>query len=206
MGDYIHKFEDLLKQQYTLEQVAENLYLNYQSVFNTDEVYKIRKSISEKYGCSLNDVKLIGSAHTGYTFKNNKIMKRSNPKDYDFGIINTSTFVNFFHKVKINNIRDNEEKKIYTGQILNGKLHPKHADKDFLSEIEYINNQIAEELEISRHITVCFYLSEKAFINGLVSYNKKLYSYKLKEISSEKNKIEELESAEYLEVGKMEDL
>ena len=41
---------------------------------------------------------------------------------------------------------------------------------------------IANELDIKRHITVCFYLSEKAFIEGLVNYNHKLYSMVLKRI------------------------
>ena len=73
MDDYIAKMQEMLSEGYSKEEVAENLYLNYHSVTNTDEVYKIRKRIALSYGCNLNDVKLIGSSHTGYTYKDGQL-------------------------------------------------------------------------------------------------------------------------------------
>ena len=67
--DYIENMQNMLSSGYTMIEVAENLYLNYHSVINTDEVYQLRKAIAKKYDCNLNDVKLIGSSHTGYTYK-----------------------------------------------------------------------------------------------------------------------------------------
>lgn len=61
--------------------------MNYSAVIDVDEVYRIRKKISEKYGCNLNDVKLIGSSHTGYTYKEGKLQIRDDPKDYDLELL-----------------------------------------------------------------------------------------------------------------------
>ena len=116
--DYIEKMQELLSSGYSKTEVAENLYLNYHSIINTDEVYKIRKRIAHDYDCNINDVKLIGSAHTGYTYKEERLQKREHPKDYDFAIINANVFVKYFHKVDINKIAKNH-KNYYMGSILN---------------------------------------------------------------------------------------
>lgn len=185
MDDYIDKMQGMLSDGYSMEEVAENLYLNYHSVINTDEVYRLRKMIAKKYNCNLNDVKLIGSSHTGYTYKEGKLQKRDNPKDYDFAIINADVFVKYFHMVNLDKILDAEKMK-YIGGILNGKIHPLHADKDFKNKMEKINSGIMKELNIMKHVSVCFYLSEKAFIDGLVEYNSELYTGELRRISEQK--------------------
>lgn len=97
--DYVEKLEDLLSQKYTYHEIAENLYLNYSSLIDTDEVYRIRKRLSEIFGCNMNDVRLIGSAHTGYTFKNDKLEIRKNPKDYDFAIISPNVFAAYLNEI-----------------------------------------------------------------------------------------------------------
>ena len=168
-----------------MEEVAENLYLNYHSVINTDEVYRLRKTIAKKFECNLNDVKLIGSSHTGYTYKDGKLQKREDPKDYDFAIINADVFVKYFHMVNLNKISHAEKKK-YMGGILHGKIHPLHADEDFFKKINKINSEIMEELNVMKHVSVCFYLSEKAFIDGLVAYNSDLYTGELLRISKQR--------------------
>lgn len=183
--DYIDKMQEMLSSGYEMNEVAENLYLNYHSVTNTDEVYRLRKAIAIKYNCNLNDVKLIGSAHTGYTIKDNKLQKRDNPQDYDFAIINTEIFARYFHMVEIDKI-EKENKNKYMGAILNGKLHPRYADKGFFDKLEQINRSIMKELNVSKHVSVCFYLSEKDFIDGLVDYNSKLFIGELKRNSGEK--------------------
>lgn len=45
--DYIKKLEDLLSKKYSYREIAENLYLNYCSLIDTDEVYRIRKKLSQ---------------------------------------------------------------------------------------------------------------------------------------------------------------
>lgn len=199
--DYIEKLEDLLSQKYTYREIAENLYLNYHSVIDTDEVYRIRKKLSEVFMCNLNDVKLIGSAHTGYTFKNDKLEIRKNPKDYDFAIINASVFIKYFHMVDIKKI-ERSNLNTYSMYILEGKLHPLYADRKFLKVMEKIYLEVANDLNIERHITVCFYLSEKAFIEGLVQYNHKLYNAELKKVSQKM--IEDVPEMVLKEVPKME--
>ena len=185
MDDYIEKMQGMLSDGYSMEEVAENLYLNYHSVINTDEVYRLRKMIAKKYNCNLNDVKLIGSSHTGYTYKEGKLQKRDNPKDYDFAIINTDVFVKYFHMVNLDKISKAEKMKYMRG-ILNGKIHPLYADKKFLNDIEKINLGIMNELNVMKHVSICFYLSEKAFIDGLVEYNSELYTGELRRISKQK--------------------
>lgn len=186
--DYIENMQNMLSSGYTMIEVAENLYLNYHSVINTDEVYQLRKAIAKKYDCNLNDVRLIGSSHTGYTYKDGKLLKRENPKDYDFAIINADVYIRFFHMVDIDKI-DKNEKRMYTNGILRGKLHPLHAGKSFLKELEKKNKEIMKELDVSKHVSVCFYLSEKDFIDGLVNYNSELYTGELRRISEQKDGI-----------------
>lgn len=185
MQNYIEKMQNMLSEGYSMSEVAENLYLNYHSVINTDEVYRLRKAIAKSYNCNLNDVKLIGSSHTGYTFKEGKLLKRDNPKDYDFAIINGDVFTRFFHMVDMDKI-GGEHKRMYIGAILHGKLHPLHAGQEFLEMLEKKNLEIMENLNVSKHVSVCFYLSEKAFIDGLVKYNNELYVAELRRISEEK--------------------
>ena len=160
--NYIDKMMQMLKEGYSFEEITENLYLNYSAAVDIDEVYRIRKKISEVYGCNLNDVKLIGSSHIGYTYKDGKLQTRENPKDYDFGIISADIFTKYFHQVKLERM-SYKKKNSYMGNIMNGKLHPLHANKDFLERLEQINMKIQEDLGVKRHITVCFYLSEQDF-------------------------------------------
>ena len=185
MDDYIDKMQDLLLKGYSHTEVAENLYLNYHSVKNTDEVYKLRKALAIEYQCNINDVKLIGSSHTGYAYKDEMLYKRDDPEDYDFAIINADTFVRFFHMVDIDKIRDVAQKSYIEG-IVGGKLHPLHADIGFLKRVNKINKGVMKALNVKKSVSVCFYLSEKAFIDGLVKYNSKLYAQVLQEMSGKK--------------------
>lgn len=202
--NYIDKMMHMLEEGYTFEEITENLYLNYSAAIDVDEVYRIRKRISEKYGCNLNDVKLIGSSHTGYTYKEGRFQVRDDPKDYDFGIISSEVFTKYFHKVNLNDM-SNKKKNSYMVNIMNGKLHPLYAGKGFLDELEAINSDIQNELSVKRHITVCFYLSEYDFINGLVGYSKKLYAVKLKEMEENKSFIETEVKTVIGELEKLED-
>lgn len=186
MMDYIDKMQAMLSEGYTMSEVAENLYLNYHSVINTDEVYRLRKAISTKYNCDLSDVKLIGSSHTGYTYKEGKLQKRDDPKDYDFAIINADVYIRYFHMVNSDSIVGEQRKK-YIGGILHGKLHPLHANQEFRTKLEKKNLAIMKELDVTKHVSVCFYLSEKDFIDGLVNYNSGLYLGELKRISEQKD-------------------
>lgn len=202
--DYIDKMQELLSDGYSMEEVAENLYLNYHSVINTDEVYKIRKRIANDYNCNINDVKLIGSAHTGYTYKDSRLQKRDHPKDYDFAIINANVFVKYFHKVDLDQIHK-DHKRYYIGAMLNGKLHPFHANKLLLDELEKMNQTIMSDLDVKMHISVCFYISEKAFIDGLVLYNSDLYTGELKRIKEKDPKINAIEEFDLKKIDKLEE-
>lgn len=203
MDDYIAKMQEMLSEGYSKEEVAENLYLNYHSVTNTDEVYKIRKRIALSYGCNLNDVKLIGSSHTGYTYKDGQLRKQTSPRDYDFAIISADTFVKYFHMIKYDQIRDND-KRMYVRHFTEGKIHPRYADADFRKALENINQKIMQDLNVKRHISVCFYISEKAFINGLVKYNNNLYAGELKRFKGQK--IDDGESRLTSKIGKLIDM
>ncbi|MDD6734650.1 MAG: hypothetical protein PUE21_08970 [Lachnospiraceae bacterium] len=202
--NYIDKMMNMLKEGYSFEEITENLYLNYSAAIDIDEVYRIRKKISERYGCNLNDVKLIGSSHTGYTYKEGKLQIRDNPKDYDFGIIGSEIFTKYFHKVNCDALSE-RQKNSYMFNIMNGKLHPLYAGRDFLDELESINSDIQKELSVKRHITVCFYLSEYDFINGLVDYSRSLYAVKLKEMEESNSFIETEIKTVIGEIEKMEE-
>ncbi|WP_238046869.1 hypothetical protein [Faecalibacillus faecis] len=51
-----------------------------------------------------------------------------------------------------------------------------------------------EETGVSKHVSICFYLSEKDFIDGLVKYNSELYAGELRRISEQKDRISDLEN------------
>lgn len=187
MGDYVEKLKELVKKGDEIESVTENIYLNYHSTYHTDEVYKLRKALAIEYGCDLNSVKLIGSAHTGYTFKNDRLELRKEPNDYDFAIISPVVFTRVFHEISVNDMNSGT-KKNFVKWILCGKIHPRYADETFLKKIQKSNNTIMKQMGVKKHISICFYLSEKDFIDGLVNYNRKIYSYVLKDLNEKDEK------------------
>lgn len=189
--NYIDKFVELLKSGSNMESASENIYLNYSSVIDNDEVFKIKKQLSLEFRCDINNVKLIGSSHTGFKLVNNrrkggfKIIDRNNPEDYDFAIINSRVYVDQFNEIKINDIVDSSNKYNCINNICKGKIHPLYANQDYLENVNKICDKIQKKLNVNRHITVCFYLSEKKFIEGLVSFHKDLHSVLLKEIANQ---------------------
>lgn len=201
MDDYIEKMQELLLLGYSNNEVAENLYLNYHSVIKTDEVYRLRKALAIQYQCDLNDVKLIGSSHTGYAYKEGTLQKRNNPQDYDFAIISANVFVRFFHMVNKAKIFG-KQKNLFVKGIFNGKLHPRYADNEFQQMVKEMNHSVMDSLKVSKPISVCFYLSERDFVDGLVKYNSTLYSGELKRISEKKNN----EDLKMDEVGELQNL
>lgn len=189
--NYERKFYELINAGYSINEIAENIYLNYNSYDDVDLIYKIKKQISQKYFCSLNSIKLIGSSHTGYSVVEQNLVQKA-PKDYDFAIIDTGLFIKYFEKTNISQIAD---KRKYIGNFVNGKIHPYYETKDIKDELDCINEKIEEELKLDRHLTICFYLSEKAFINGLGEYLKEIYVRYL-------NQFREIEKVSNTSVGK----
>lgn len=159
---YYEKFQSWINEGQSIPQICENLYFNYHSVFSNDEVFKIKKALSKVYNCDIKDIRLTGSAHIGFTYKNNKVEDRENPRDYDFAIINPYVISNELSKISIENVKDS-----FSSNFVKGKFHPLHADKGYLDSIKNEMGEIQKELGISKSITVCFYLSEHSFIKSL---------------------------------------
>ena len=176
------KFLELIGKGHNLQDISENIFLNYGAYENNDLIYRIKKLISYKYNCNLNSIKLIGSAQTGFSKNNNLLKVKQTPKDYDFAIIDSMVFTNFFHLTDLKNLYG-DKKDRYTKNLLVGKLHPLYQDKKSLDGINNINAQICEELGLNKKVTVCFYLSEKSFIQNLTDYFDEVYVEYLKKIS-----------------------
>lgn len=179
MKNYIGKFYELECKGNSVEEITENIYLNYPSLYENDQVYVIRKKLSQIYNCNLNDIKLIGSAHIGFTFdmKEKELVERDEPSDYDFAIIDTSLFSYYFDRVNFEVLRN---KKRFQCNLNEGIIHPFYADESFLEDLNKKHEEIKKEANLDKKISVCFYISEKSFIKKLTSFMNSIYIEVLK--------------------------
>lgn len=162
--DLLKKFLELHNKGQSISEITENIFLNYNAFDNNDEIFVLKKLISQKFNVEINSVKLIGSSHTGFK----DFEKKDNPKDFDFAIIDPFYFREIMYKVNINNLKE-ENKVNYIENVLKGKIH-----------VLYINNEIKYDInqnilavkdryfeitgkKIVKSLTVCIYISEKSF-------------------------------------------
>lgn len=169
--DLLEKFEELHSKGCTIQDIVENIFLNYNAYTNNDDVYYLKKQIAVRYGVELNCVKLIGSSHTGFK----KFEKRTRTKDYDFAIIDPFLFREYLLRVNTSEIKK-EDFSLYTNNLARGKLHILYVNnsvkEEIKSELANIKLKVKKEnkVEIDKDISICFYISEQAFINSLTTY------------------------------------
>lgn len=169
--DLLSKFNELHKKGQPLEEIVENIFLNYNAYTNNDDIYVIKKQIAKEFNVEINNVKLIGSSHTG--FKN--FVPREVTKDYDFAIIDPFIFREYLLRVDINKL-GSKNKYEYINNISKGKIHilyaPSEIKKEIEDKLENIKSKIKDNysVTIDKSISVCFYVSERAFIKGLCKF------------------------------------
>lgn len=173
MSSYLNKCLELHKQGQEIKSIIENIYINYSSSKDNDKIYEYKKIISQQFNVSLKDIKLIGSAHTKFSKKNGLLEDKDEHNDYDFAIINTSLFNNYW------SILNNDKKEVskathksnlFYENLKKGKIHPFH-----LNQNGKIYNNIKERLselnnQNEKQSSICIYAFEDAFINNLCEY------------------------------------
>ncbi|WP_306583930.1 hypothetical protein [Fusobacterium ulcerans] len=185
MRKILRKFEELHRNGKTFEEISENIFLNYSAIKDIDLIYEIKKEISKEFSVNLMHIHLIGSSHTGFS----KDFVEKDGKDYDFCIIDSQIFQEFLLKVQINRITSTDLKCFYKN-LSEGKLHYHYVDDELKNELYEIFEKIRMKLQIDKEISICFYISEKAFIKKISKFLElKYFGYK----SSGKMSIEPLE-------------
>lgn len=197
---YEKLFFELLEKGYSLEEITENIYLNYNAYDDVDIIYRTKKLISQSYNCPINSIKLIGSAHTGFSVDKFNLLTKQ-PADYDFAIVDAAIFIKFYHKIVFDNLTS-WNKKHYVLNFVSGKIHPLYINRETKDEINKINKSIQEKMGLTKHITICFYLSEESFIKNLLLYYNDVYTNYLKQIA--KDTLEVVDNIELRKVPKLE--
>ncbi|HDI3056377.1 hypothetical protein HYH85_11330 [Clostridium botulinum] len=191
--DLLDKFNELHSKGYSMQNIVENIFLNYNAYTNNDDIYFLKKKISSYFKVELNNVKLIGSSHTGFK----EFRPREQTKDYDFAIIDPFLFREFLLKIKTNQM-NMHSMELYVKNLAEGKLHILYSNKEIKTNIkmilEDIKLQIEEEekIKIDKDISVCFYISEKAFINNLTGYFNRVLAASIRNENSEIKALEKL--------------
>jgi len=173
MSSYLNKCLELHNQGQDIKSIIENIYINYSSSEDNDKIYEYKKIISQQFNVSLKDIKLIGSAHTKFSKKSGSLEDRNDPNDYDFAIINTSLFNNYWSI--LNNDETEVSKTVYKNDLFydnlkKGKIHPYHLNnngriyRNIKERLSELNSQKKKKSSI------CIYAFEDAFINNLCEY------------------------------------
>lgn len=169
MRKILNKFIELYNKGKTFEEISENIFLNYSATKDNDLIYEMKKKISQEFSVDLMHIHLIGSSHTGFS----KDFIEKDGKDYDFCIIDHFIFEKLLLKVKTENINKENIKKKFYENLSNGKLHYCYIDNELKQELKNKLEQIRIELKIDKEISICFYISEKAFIKILSNFLEK---------------------------------
>lgn len=189
MENYLEKCLKLHNEGLSTKDIIENLYLNYSSLNDNDLIFKYKKILSKEFNVSLKDIRLIGSFHTNFS-KNketNYIIKKDKIEDindFDFAIINTSLFIEYWTKVNLNPNYELSNPNFFYSNLNNGKFHPK---------LLYKNGSIYNEIQAKvkktnsdKSLTICIYAFENAFINNLCFYFEQALSDYFRELKAEK--------------------
>ncbi len=180
--DLLSKFHELHGAGHPLHEIVENIFLNYNAYTNNDDIYFIKKLIANEFKVEINNVKLIGSSHTG--FKN--FEPRDITKDYDFAIIDPFLFREYLLEIDINKL-NKQRTYNYTNNLSKGKIHvlyaPKEVKEKIENKLENVKSSIYDirGIKIDKSISVCFYVSERAFIKNLCDYFTKEISKSMEE-------------------------
>ncbi|WP_175613226.1 hypothetical protein [Fusobacterium mortiferum] len=167
MRKILDKFKLFESEGKSFEEISENIYLNYSSIKDIDLIYKIKKEISKEFSCGLMQILLIGSSHTGFS----KNFEKTEGKDYDFCIIDYQIFEKILLKVQTTKLYKNKDN--FYKNLSKGKLHYHYVDNELKRELEDIFERIRLNLKISKQISICFYISERAFIKVIANFLEK---------------------------------
>lgn len=171
--EYLRKiYINMLEEGYGKEEVIKNLFLNYSTFVDDNQViYSHKDKISKEFNIDLRNIFLIGSRHIGLKIENKELKFKSEfdeNTDYDYAIIDANLFSRYFDQY------ESEDKK-YLKNLCKGFLHPLY-NKPLKAEIEKkIGN-------IPGKISICIYLSEKSFVRKLYKHYGEIIFKKISEI------------------------
>ena len=169
-------YVEMLKNGLEGEKIIHNIFFNYSTFVNNNEIiYKHKAIISKEFKTEFRNIFLIGSRHLGLKIENEKLILKNDfdsNTDYDYAIVDLKLFAKIFDEYKSDN-------NLYQKCLLNGFFHPKYNNS--------LKNDFDKKLsEINEKVSVCVYISEVSFI-------KKLYKYYSKVIFNEINKYIKME-------------
>lgn len=163
-------FNKMLSDGYNSEEIIHNIFLNYSTFVDDNEIiYKHKKIISQELGTDFRNVFLIGSRHLGIKIDDEVLLEKNltTDTDYDYAIIDLKLFSFFFDNYSCENPKYNE-------YLLKGYLHPLY-NKPLKKNLRKILSKCEGKLSI------CFYISERAFIKKLNDYYGEILNSKLSE-------------------------
>lgn len=182
-SEYLKKFYELKRKGWELKDIVKNIYFNYSSFDDNDDIFRMKNEIAYLFGCKFKDVQLIGSSKTGYKIDNiNYKLIKCSPKDYDFCIIDSNIFSYYLRRIDYYRIDKNKLNHFYMN-LRRGKLHVKYLNEDLINDFEQKCDNICKKMKINKRISICIYLDDDFYIDGLVYYFRNVYQSELYEIS-----------------------
>lgn len=191
------KIIELKEQKYSDREIIENIFLNYPSKYQNDIIYKIKKRMSKYFNVPINNIKLIGSAHSGIKIKDKETVFDLDPNDLDFAIIDSGCYCKELLKIKESKSVKFLKRDTFNGNLFIGKLHYAYIKKD-PSRSEFFSS-LEKEFGVDKKISICIYISEEFFLSGLETfYSDKLTKY-YEKYKEDKKEIPNLEIKEVKE-------
>ncbi len=170
------KIIELKEQKYSDREIIENIFLNYPSKYQNDIIYRIKKKMSEYFNVPINNIKLIGSAHSGIKIKENDTIFDLDPNDLDFAIIDSRCYSKELLRIKESKSVKYTSRDRFNGNLFFGKIHYAYVKQD-QDQSEFFSS-LEKELGMEKKISICIYISEDFFLAGLESfYQDKLTKY-----------------------------
>lgn len=183
-------FNSLREEGTDTSSIIQNIFLNYNAYRDNNLIYTLKKAISNEFHIDFNNVKLIGSAHTGFNKKTGSLKSVITPNDFDFAIIDSKLFSDILLSIDFSQVNP-EATDCFKNNIIKGKLHILYTSNAVKTDI---NNRIQKAISrtgtiVEKKVTICVYPSEEAFLKNQEEYFSRLISSDLKQYSKKSTSI-----------------
>lgn len=170
------KIIELKDKGFNDKEIIENIFLNYGSRYENDIIFKIKKDISKNFNLDINHIKLVGSAHSGIKVKEGtkEITSRKVPNDLDFAIIDPKFFAYILEEIRGKKLVKYIFRETFNLNLFYGKLHLMYVKES--NPITTFCKSLDQKYNLDQGISICVYLSETFFIQGLEFFFKDIFS------------------------------
>lgn len=174
----LDEFKKLRDEGNDIYDIVKNIFLNYESYNNKNVIFELKSCISKHFNVPFSNIRLIGSAHTGFKKEKDNFIHVDSPSDYDLAIIDAELYNSFLLRIKSSELPESKLVKL-ANNIMIGKLHFAYVDsglsrevKDILETVEGKINSEKRYGQLDAHVSICIYQSEDSFLKSLESYFK----------------------------------